>query len=278
MAAFDGVCSILWTRLACILSGRASLRGWWAAMRRFAARSSTATRGNRAHLVHRMGYSTAVSAVIPSCPRVNSKATTWPGFLVNLSQSIPLSIWYQLDGPGTDPANYEENFGTLTPSLEPKPAYNELQLLTSSLKGETFTSKLSTWITRATGSWSSHPPAATRPWRLGPRETAGTRYRVGLGNASTHLNPLLREPDSLARRRQPGRQGGRTGLGSIGGELSETGHRRLDSSRLQPRRCGGRPGPGPFGGQLPAQSGVGRRPGLRWIRRRSDPSRCRWPE
>ena len=63
--------------------------------------------------------------------------------LVNLSQGIVLSNWYEaVDSPGGDPSNVEDNFGTMTHDLVPKPAYQELQLLTRSLKGETFTSRL----------------------------------------------------------------------------------------------------------------------------------------
>ena len=58
-------------------------------------------------------------------------------YLVNLSQGIPLSAWYDWanDGNSTD---YEANFGTVTLGLAAKPAYNELTLLTTSLKGTTF--------------------------------------------------------------------------------------------------------------------------------------------
>ena len=38
-------------------------------------------------------------------------------FLVNLSQGIPLSIWYDWENDGTDPTNPEENFGTVTADL-----------------------------------------------------------------------------------------------------------------------------------------------------------------
>ena len=62
--------------------------------------------------------------------------------LVNLSQGIPLSIWYDwMDG--SDPTNPEDNFGMVTDTNVAKPAYNEMQLLTKSLRGETFASKLS---------------------------------------------------------------------------------------------------------------------------------------
>ena len=55
-------------------------------------------------------------------------------------------------------------------NLVAKPAYNEMQLLTKSLRGETFTrtDQRQPSDTRTTGCWSSRPPAASGPWRLGP--------------------------------------------------------------------------------------------------------------
>ena len=63
-------------------------------------------------------------------------------FLVNLSQGIPFSNWYDWENDGTDPTNSEDNYGTVTATRVPKPAYHELQLLTQSLNGEQFTSRL----------------------------------------------------------------------------------------------------------------------------------------
>ena len=64
-------------------------------------------------------------------------------FLINFSQGIPLSTWYDWENDGTDPTNPEENFGTVAADLSLKPAYNEMQLLAESLRGETFTKQLS---------------------------------------------------------------------------------------------------------------------------------------
>ena len=38
-------------------------------------------------------------------------------FLVNLSQGIPLSIWYDWKNDGTDPTNVEDNYGIVTADL-----------------------------------------------------------------------------------------------------------------------------------------------------------------
>ena len=61
--------------------------------------------------------------------------------LINFSQGIPLSIWYDWKNDGSDPNAPEDNFGMVAGET-PKPAYQELQLLTRSLKGETFTKRL----------------------------------------------------------------------------------------------------------------------------------------
>ena len=64
-------------------------------------------------------------------------------FLINLSQGIPISIAYDWMDDGTDTANPEDNFGIVKTDYTPKPAYNEMELLTTSLRGETFTKQLS---------------------------------------------------------------------------------------------------------------------------------------
>ena len=63
-------------------------------------------------------------------------------FSVNLSQGIPLSIWYDWKNDGTNALDPEQNFGMVTADLVPKPAYAEMQLLTESLNGEHFTAQL----------------------------------------------------------------------------------------------------------------------------------------
>ena len=55
------------------------------------------------------------------------------------SQGVVQSNWFDFRNDGTDPSNVEDNFGMVANDFTPKPAYNEMQLLTSSLKGETFT-------------------------------------------------------------------------------------------------------------------------------------------
>jgi len=55
--------------------------------------------------------------------------------LFNLSEHIPLSIWYDWKNDGEDPNENEHNFGTVGHDLKPKPAYTALQNLTRQLGG-----------------------------------------------------------------------------------------------------------------------------------------------
>jgi hypothetical protein len=55
--------------------------------------------------------------------------------LCNLLNGVPLSIWYDWKNDGRDPADNEQNFGTVTADLQPKPAYTALKTMTSELSG-----------------------------------------------------------------------------------------------------------------------------------------------
>ena len=55
--------------------------------------------------------------------------------LANLLHGVPLSIWYDWKNDGTNPEEREDNFGTVLPDLEPKPAYHAIQTLTRELAG-----------------------------------------------------------------------------------------------------------------------------------------------
>ena len=55
--------------------------------------------------------------------------------LCNLLNGVPLSIWYDWKNDGHDPADNEQNFGTVKEDLEPKPAYTALKAMTAELSG-----------------------------------------------------------------------------------------------------------------------------------------------
>jgi polysaccharide biosynthesis protein PslG len=116
-------------------------------------------------------------------------------FLVNMSQGIcnnnspvVVSNWYDFSDDGTNPTNMEDHFGTMTYDFVPKPAYNEMQLLTSSLAGETLTSKLndgysSDWLLVFTG--GGHTTLAA--WTTGSAHTAAVS---GWGTLSLSSTPF----------------------------------------------------------------------------------------
>ena len=64
--------------------------------------------------------------------------------LSNLVAGIPISIWYDWKDDGTDPAEREHNFGTVTHDLKPKPAYLAFQILARELSGYRIESRLKT--------------------------------------------------------------------------------------------------------------------------------------
>ena len=116
-------------------------------------------------------------------------------FLVNFSQGVPLSCWYCFQDGGNDPTNAEWNYGIVTCDLQAKPAYNELHLLTASLKGETFSQKLNDgssadWLLVFTG--GGHATLAA--WTTG---TADTPIVPGWGTLHLTSTPYYVKPTLL---------------------------------------------------------------------------------
>lgn len=62
--------------------------------------------------------------------------------LSNLLNGIPVSIWYDWKNDGDDPTEHEQNFGTVTSDLKPKPAYTAIQTMNKQLKGFTLLRRL----------------------------------------------------------------------------------------------------------------------------------------
>ena len=62
--------------------------------------------------------------------------------LSNLLAGIPISIWYDWKNDGDDPADHEQNFGTVTSDLNPKPAYIAIQNMNKQLNGFTFSRRI----------------------------------------------------------------------------------------------------------------------------------------
>jgi len=59
-------------------------------------------------------------------------------WLVNLAHDVNLSIWYDWRNDGVDPAEIEQNFGTVDYDLVPKPAYYAARTLLKTLDGYRF--------------------------------------------------------------------------------------------------------------------------------------------
>lgn len=73
-------------------------------------------------------------------------------WLTNLSQDIPVSIWYDWHDDGRDPHEPEHHFGTVEnqehrgrqPVYDPKPAYLAAKTLTATLAGHQFSKRIAT--------------------------------------------------------------------------------------------------------------------------------------
>lgn len=64
--------------------------------------------------------------------------------LSNLLHEVPISIWYDWKNDGDDGNEREQNFGTVTYNLKPKPSYVAIQTLTRELSGYRIASRRST--------------------------------------------------------------------------------------------------------------------------------------
>ena len=122
-------------------------------------------------------------------------------FLVNLSQGIPLSIWFEWKDDGTDPAIWEDNYGIVTAALVPKPAYNEMQLLTHSLAGETFYRKLTNshsdvWLLEFTGPGGLDTLAAWSTRSGGRTVTVSGWGTLAFTSTPFYVNPTLEPGDA----------------------------------------------------------------------------------
>lgn len=127
-------------------------------------------KGNIPILSGEWGYATHDKGVSPD---------TQAAFLVrqqlfNLHEKIPVSIWYDWKNDGTDPAEREHNFGTVTHDLQPKPAYTAIATLTTALQGSKFVRRIKTsseadWVLLLADAKGTHHLAA---WTTGsPHET-----------------------------------------------------------------------------------------------------------
>ncbi len=80
------------------------------------------------------GYS-SVKRGISAEQQAQYLARQW---FINLAYDVNLSIWYDWRDDGVDPADIEQNFGTVHHDLSPKPAYRAAQTLLKTLDGYRF--------------------------------------------------------------------------------------------------------------------------------------------
>jgi hypothetical protein len=134
--------------------------------------------------------------------------------LANLLAGVPLSIWYDWKNDGPDPAEREHNFGTVGPDLKPKPAYQAIRTMTSTLEGYRVEGRLDAGdaqdyvlqLTRRNGpktlaAWTTREPhELTLPVRA--RARAVVRATVGSGQTTFGLDvrPLRNGNTELSAR------------------------------------------------------------------------------
>lgn len=85
------------------------------------------------------GYSCAQGSAIDEETQGKYLTRQW---LTNVSNDVPLSIWYDWHDDGTDPKENEHHFGTVTHDYKPKPAYEAAKQLTEELRGLHFNKRL----------------------------------------------------------------------------------------------------------------------------------------
>ncbi len=63
-------------------------------------------------------------------------------YLINLSQNVPVSIWYDWHDDGPDPNYNEHRFGTVRQDYQPKPSYATAKQLIAALRGMKFIKRI----------------------------------------------------------------------------------------------------------------------------------------
>jgi hypothetical protein len=120
--------------------------------------------------------------------------------LINQSQGIALSIWYDWQNDGDNPREIEHHFGTVRPSYyalrdpvyDPKPAYRAAQTLTSFLRGFKFRERLPAGLDDYLLKFHSAGEERFALWTVsnGPRQ-ATIPLSPGLYRILSHTGELL---------------------------------------------------------------------------------------
>ncbi len=107
-------------------------------LRALIARYSTIDRRQLPLISSEWGYSTA-NGRLTEDEQASYLVRQW---LVNLSQGIYLSVFYDWKDDGADPAETEHRFGTVRQDLTPKPSFEAAKKLISALNGYSFRHRL----------------------------------------------------------------------------------------------------------------------------------------
>jgi polysaccharide biosynthesis protein PslG len=104
--------------------------------------------------------------------------------LSNLLHGVPISIWYDFKNDGANPAYNEDNFGTVTHNLTPKPSYFAIQTLTRELSGYHIVRRYDTGNTADFVLVLTNPAGATKlaAWTTGKPQSVmfGSKLKLQL--------------------------------------------------------------------------------------------------
>lgn len=112
--------------------------------------------------------------------------------MANVMQGVPVSIWYDWKNDGPDRSEREHNFGTVTTSLEPKPAYLYIQNLTRELAGFRYSRRL--------------PLGGEQDYVLVWQNTTGdTKLALWTSGEPHNVQVTVRNPEKVSCRTSDGR-------------------------------------------------------------------------
>lgn len=131
--------------------------------------------------------------------------------LSNLLNGIPLSIWYDWKNDGPDAEEREHNFGTVSETLQPKPAYDAMRVFTRELNGCHITERL--------------PVESDKDFVLLLTDTNGSRKLAAWTTAEAHSIRLKLDAKGHAKRAVDG-------LGKTLPVVLEEGKLKLDLNPL----------------------------------------------
>ncbi len=113
-----------------------TVSGYYEEVRQWMGQYTPAGKGSIPIICSEWGYSAT------NFPPEKQADYTVRSYLVNLSEGVPLTLWYDWRNDGTNPENREHNFGLLRYDFTPKPSYFSLQKMNRELGGYNFVRRL----------------------------------------------------------------------------------------------------------------------------------------